>query len=419
MKKLGLLGASLAITALTGCFGPKGGAGGDEAIELAKQQNICAISSKTMVMPDLPADSKAPTIGYDDKYKEWNNDYLLLTTKQKVMSKESGNTYDVDISWTYEQTNLVREKYTYDDTHEKIVFNYSATEEYDFSLTANLKSGEATGTATYKVHLSKNTLKFDEYKISELLAKNDAGDNFALVETTGESAGYYKSNNLPDTKKCFVQTYGRVVYFAPDGNWALIADGDDVLELFSGSTASNLKTSEFPAFQVGKTVKVLGAMTNYCGNAQMSFVKDIIGVEDSKAAASTGFRTLTKNDFAGKHLYEDRLASSLRTVTATYNGNYKQGTNTDMSKMTDARYTFEVKVDDEVLTIAYDYHISKEGNGDIFTSFKTKLQSLKVGDSLTIKGTLRFAGNDVDHYDSENLAKTSWSLVPYAADHLA
>ena len=408
MKKLGLLGAILALGALTGCFGGGGNKGAEaNAIESAKMQTIVSASRKTVITPDTKIN-----IGQDKDV--WNNDYLYLAKSQVVLDKESGKDYTVEIEWSYDDASVVREKVANDETHESIYFNYSKTEEYDFAFKANFKCGSAKGEANYQVHLLKQNVDFKSLTIQQIYEANETNDGFKLVDKT---TGYYTANNTNFPYMC-VETYGKVVYVSPDGNWGLVADGDYVLELYSGS-GLNLDTDHYPSLVVGKTVRVLAELGSYFGNCQVSFIFDITPADDSKAAASTGFKALAGSAFAGKHYWEGGLMNSLRQVNAKFVGNIKQNDKSvEASKLTNGRFTFDVTVDGETLSIAYDYHVDRNGELGIFTAFKAKLQALSAGADLVVKGTFRFSGPIEKSYKGNETA-TSWSLVPYLVDHMA
>ena len=408
MKKLGLFGAFLALGCLTGCLPGAGSKGGEaDAIENAKLQTIVSVSRKTQVAPETKIN-----IGQDKDV--WNNDYLYLATKQIVLDENSGKDYTVEINWTYDATNIVREKITADETHESIYFNYSETEEYDFSFTGNFKCGSATGTAKYEVHLLKKNVSFKTLTLQQIYAANSTNDGFEEVDKT---TGYYKQNNESFPYMC-VETYGKVVYVSPDGNWGLIADGDYVLELYSGS-GLNLDKGHYAALEVGNTVKVWAELGSYFGNCQVSFIFDIVSADASKAAASTGFRNLAEADFAGKHYWEGGLMNSLRSVTAKYAGNLKQdGKTVTAANLKNGRFTFDVTVGSTTLSIAYDYHVDRNGDLNIFKAYQDKIKALNNGDDVTIKGTLRFSGPTEKSYKG-NESATTWSLTPYLADHIA
>ena len=408
MKKLGLFGAFLALGCLTGCL-PGGGNKGEEAeaIELAKQYSIASVSRKSPLSPDTKIN-----IGQDKDI--WNNDYLYLATSQVVMSEKSGKNYTVEITWSYDDASRVREKFTTDATHDALYFNYSKTDEFDFSFKASLKCGNATGEANYQVHVLKQNVEFKTLTLQEIYAVNDTNDGFKEVDKT---SGYYTANNDSFPYMC-VETYGKVVYTAPDGDWALVADGDWVLELFSGS-ARNLDTDHYPSLAVGNTVRILAELGSYFGNCQVSYIFDIAAADNSKAAASTGFKNLAEADFNGKHYWEGGLMNSLRTVTATYAGNLKQdGSTVAAADLKNKRFTFDVTIGSTKLTIAYDYHVDVNSDLNIFSAYKDIIKTLTNGSSVTIKGTMRFVGPTEKSYKG-NESATTWSLTPYLADHIA
>lgn len=114
--------------------------------------------------------------------------------------------------------------------------------------------------------------------------------------------------------------------------------------------------------------------------------------------------------------------NSLRSVSATYNGNIKDRNGTavsDPNSLAFNRFTFEVKLGEKVLTIAFDYHVDpSDKECPVFNAFKDKLSKLSIGSSLTIKGSFRFNG-PVDKGYNGNETSTNWNLVPFLQDHIA
>lgn len=413
MKKLGLLVGALALTSLTGCFN-MGGGGNPEAekraIDLAKQQTIASVSKETALVENTPADIGWSTAGV------YNNDFLFLTTSQLVLDKESGDEFTVAIEWSYDSSyTFVREKVKVDDTHENIYFNYSKTEEYDFNFSAKLTCGSAEAvTANYQVHLKTKNIEFEELSIQEIYEANSGNNGFALVDPT---TGYYAKNNDNFDYLC-VETYGQVIYFAPDGDWALIGDGNWCLELFAGgSSAKPLTSDSFPAFTVGSKVKVQGELTSYYGNAQMAYIFDITAT-DKPVTAPANFPALSGSQFSGKHYWEGGLMNSIRTISAVYAGNLKDksGNAVTAADLSNGRFTFDATVDGVTIQVAYDYHVDRNGDLGVFNAYKAKLQSLSNGAAFTLKGTVRFTGPTQKSYNGNETA-TTWSIVPWAADH--
>ena len=428
MKK-SLLILPLAALLLAGCnMGGGGGGGGgkktsggasvttlppvddavaERAIESAKMYKLALVSGKTTIYADTPVN-----IGHDKDY--YHNDYVALTTSQVIMDDETGENVTVYIDWSYDEVPFIKEVLPIDETHKGIYFTYDA-EEHDFPFKATLKCGNKSAEMNFKVHLMTKNLKFDNYTLEQIYKVTDTNDNFDLVNP---DTGYYKPNNEGFTFTC-VSTYGRVVYVSPDGNWGLIADGDYVLELYSGSNL-DLDTTRYPALVPGQTVYVEAELGCYKGNLQVSYIFDISKADDSKAAASTGFKALTGADYVGKHYWENKLMNSLRTVSAKFAGNVMQNGKavTDFSKLGNDRFTFDVTVGSDTLTIAYDYHVDRKGELGIFNAYKEKISKLSSGADITVKGTFRFAG-PVDKSYKGNESATNWNLVPFELDHIA
>ena len=391
------------------------------AINAAKAQTLATVSRNSDIIEGVTSDIGWGATGF------YNNDYLFLTTKQMVADRETEKDFYVNIEWSYDKTDaFVKEELVTDDTHIAVYFNYDKEQEHDFPFKATLKCGEGTpAEVNFQVHLKTRNLDFKQMSIPEIYAVNDTNDGFKEVDA---KTGYYPGNNTsivdettgkPKFNYLCVETTGQVIYTAPDGNWGLIADGDSVLELYSGS-ASNIDAGHFPALVVGEVVKVQAELGSYYGNCQVSFIFDISKGDRSAITAPTNYALMRGQDFAGKKYFEGGLMNSLRTVNAVYNGNLKDKNDKDISvseTSAGARWTFEVKVDGEVLKVAYDYHVDRKGEAGVYNAFKAKLESLSVGDALTLKGTVRFAGTNQKTYLNQD--KGVWSIVPFLADHMA
>jgi len=414
MKKLGILTAALAVGALAGCMGggkAKGGEAG--AIENAKQQNIAYVSRSNVLIPEV-----SQNIG--QKNDAWNNDYLFLTVNQVILDKESGKDYTVNIEWKWADSfnTYVKEKITPDDDHIAVYFNYSKTEEFDFEFEANFTCGSAKSDAPskYKVHVLKNNLEFLNLSIKDIYKPTTDDKNFDLVDPT---TGFYRANNAAFPYTC-VETYGEVLYLAPDGDWALIGDGDYNLELFSGS-ARNLNSRQYPALVVGQTVKVMAELGSYYANCQVSFIFDISAAEASRVTKPTGYKTL-EADYSTRHYWQcdGGLMNGLRTVSCSNPTNFQDRDKkaTTIDKLANDRFTFEVTVGSTTLKVAYDYHVDIDKDGNHLGIFDAFVAKLKNGGNLTIKGTVRFEGkNEKDYLKSDTM--TSWTIVPFLQDHIA
>lgn len=420
MKK-SLLLLPLAALLLAGCNSGGGGGGkktstGDpttsaapvdsevakRAIESAKMYKLAVVNGATTIYADTPVN-----IGHDKEY--YHNDYVAITTSQLITDEPTGQDVTVNIEWEFDdKATFVKQVLDIDETHKGIYFMYDSAE-HDFPFKAVLKCGEESAEMNFSVHLMTKNLTFDNYTLEQIYQTTSGNDNFELVNP---DTGYYKPNNEGFTFTC-VSTYGRVVYVSPDGNWGLIADGDYILELYSGSNL-DLNTTRYPALVPGKTVYVEAELGCYKGNLQVSYIFDISSADDSKAAASTGYRALAAADYVGKHYWENKLMNSLRQVNAKYAGNIMQNNKavTDLANLKNDRFTFDVTLGSDTLTIAYDYHVDRKGELGIFNAYKAKLAALTSGADVVVKGTLRFAG-PVDKSYKGNETATTWNLVPY------
>ena len=267
LKLLGILLGTAMIAGLAGCN--RGGGGGGEltpeeeaqAIQKTVSGPMATISGATQIISGTTADLSADT-----------NDNVTVQVKRTL--NVEGKSAEVTIDWSYntEDTHVSAfQEVEGDPTHKVFYFYYPTETAAEFSFTGTPKCGSTTGDpVTYKVNLKVLTLKFDEYKLSQILELNAAGDCFKHV--TDADKGYWESNQeTAADPHMYVKTYGKVVYLAPDGNWGLIADGDDYFEIYAGNQY-NLKPSTYPDLVVGNWVEVRGRMSDYQGNVQMSFV---------------------------------------------------------------------------------------------------------------------------------------------------
>lgn len=420
MKKLGLIAAVLSVGCLAGCFGGKD-ANESKAIDLAKQQNIATIKGSNALQADMTTE-----IGHDSK-GFFNNDYIVLTTKQVVASRDLGKEYTVDIEWEFDRNDSFFLDYRdRDDEHKTLNFKYQKGQTHDYSFSATFKCGKTTSSdkMNFTVKLLDKNLEFEKVSIAQLLEVNDAGTTYKLVDP---DKLFYRQNNFEkvngeEFKYMLVEVTGKVIYTAPDGNWGLIADGDNAMEIYAGGQVSNLTPAKQPYLANGNVVTILGEVASYCGNVQLSYIFDIYLGDPASITEPTGFRALNEADFSGKYYFQNCLSNSLRSVSGKYNGNLqKDGAAASVSDLrSGSRFTFDILVGSTTLKVAYDYHTDKSGDKGLFDALKNKLSSLNVGDSVSFDGTVRFAGKDVkdDKSFKPQVGLTDWSIVPFLAEHV-
>ena len=113
------------------------------------------------------------------------------------------------------------------------------------------------------------------------------------------------------------------------------------------------------------------------------------------------------------------MSNVLAQVSGTYVANSLKDKNGDAiavnSMVPAARYTFEIQVGEQKLTVAYDYHTDKAGNNGFFNALKA---ALNAGGAMTVKGTMRYSGNNSGPFISVG-NKGVWNIVPFLPEHLA
>lgn len=416
MKKLTFLASALAVGALSGCMGGGGKKTGDDAlIELARQQTIAQVSRSQTLFVDTPADIGRKT------GEEWQNDYLYLTTHQTVMDEESGKTSVVDIAWTWESDAAIRNVYDADDTHKCVFFEYSKTDDIVFKFSASFSIGEKTSkdTNNYEVKLLHRTIEFPVTTIKQALQANAADTGLEMVDYTKTDGYYYKKTSENFTFNT-AEMYGEVVYVAPDGNWALMADGDYYMHLYAGS-ALNLDTNHYPDLVVGKTIRVWGELTTYAGNTQLGFIFDIYGADASKVARPSAAKAFTGADIDGRHYWQDYLMNKLVTLTVSDFSNPRNHSNMketayknfDEAKASKTLYV-DCKVDGVSATIGYGYHV----DGGDHALFNALIAKFKAGAAFTLTGTLHFYGTTDEKGFMGNESVTRWLIMPFEASHV-
>ena len=355
-----------------------------------------------------------------------------------------------------------------DATHKIIELSYKGYGVADGTFSWVLKAAECGGAKSkagakidYSAVTRNQIYKYDDVKINAAYAIHDeqrivtAGSETYTYPSTFDIVDYeyhegkkyspyFITNNSeednpnPDATKRYLyyNMVGKVIYLAPDGNFGLMADGKNVMELYQGSGEGiPLKEENFPNL-AGGYVRVSGNMGQYCGNVQLSFITKIVSAQASEITAEPdlSYPALAEADLAALKvtgqgqkqavLMSDGscLSNSLRSVTGTLVAGsikMKNGDNMETTAPADLvsgkRITFDLKVGDETITVAYDYHTDKTGSVGLFNAMKAKLTA---GGSITVKGTMRYSGNDENPFVLKNNPGV-WNIVPFLAGHVA
>ena len=247
----------------------------------------------------------------------------------------------------------------------------------------------------------------------------DYPSTFDMVDYDQQSPYFIKDPLNAGVEKdyYYVNVKGKIIYYSQDGNWALLADGDQVIELYAGS-ALNLTPAGYPYMgQNDGWVIVSGNLSQYNGNIQIGFITQILPLEDHTGCAepTMDYKELdiSKFEIPAEYGYTcqkqaiDGFSNSLAKVTGVVSA-------LPSSKTSNARWTFKVTDDSgKTITVAYDYHTDKAGDNGLFT----KLNGLTNGARVTIQGTMRYAGNDSSPFILSG-NNGVWNLVPFVASNV-
>lgn len=443
-----LLTASfIAIAGLTACGGAdvpgpvaniKGGSTDEKtAIQQCIENSPTAVLGTVSVFPNGTS--------YDASAD--NGDFLLLGTK--IIGVEVNMTmFDVEIEWNVDTTSPYFESIQdLSDTQKVVQFKFPTNGDavYDFSL-KSVKCGGAVSTdpqCTYSLNLKKPVYKHVDETIANLnacsaapIAQKNGEYGYKMIKYDQKSP-YWVGNN-PGTEKdyYYVNVSGEMIYTAPDGNWGLLADGENIIEVYAGS-GTGIMASNFPAINK-KYVTVSANMGQYTGNIQLGFVTYIKEASAAnKKTATINYQKintewLNKLDKEYEAEIEDKddggnvigthteykhsqlqnvpgmnLSSALVEVTGTYvDGSYVSS---------GKRFTFKIQVDDtHQVTIAYDYHV--DSAKQISNLLKSARES---GKAMTIKGTYRYNCSDSAPFLQNFSNPGDWQVVPFLAEHVA
>ena len=389
-----------------------------------------------------------PALSQDD------GDTIKLTTSQ-VQGELT-----VKLNWEIDETQqyfggILRS----DDAHNIVEINYLGKGNPDGQFEWTLKSLECGGCTAeanllYQAKTVNEEFRHDEATLAQIYAIHDEemvvdadgtehkfASTFDIVDYEyhdgKDYSPYFRTNNPEATEKQYLyyNTPGKIIYLAPDGNWGLLADGKNVLEIYAGSgTAFNEKN--WPNL-ANKYVKVSGNMSQYCGNIQMGFVTRIVALKDAEKAALAepeplNYRTIdaallaslkvtgyTAQKQAVKFSDGSCLSNGLGQVTGTLvPGSLKNSSAEECEAsalVSTKRFTFELQVGEHTLQVAYDYHTDKNGNEGLFSALQAKVAA---GGQMTLKGTMRYSGNDSGPFLTEG-NNGVWSIVPFLASHVA
>lgn len=406
-----LLCCSMAVIFLAGCRGggSTSGGGGNfsekekQAIQKVMDGNVCTLNGATPIVS-----GQATDVSGDE------NGYVQVVIKQNV--SVDGEKFVVDVDWTYAGYEAAVYRYRTiegDEYHKNFEFNFpdvgDADKSVEISAVASI-SGKKADAVKFQLNLKPMKLVFPEWSISEVLKLN--GEKTMFAHISDPTKGYFESNQDPEVSAyCYVKTYGEVVYLAPDGNWGLLADGDKWIEIYAGS-AYNLNTKTYADLKVGAKVYVYGEPTHYLGNIQIGYISKILTMSDPQKVSAVS----AAKDINEAFLQSTTQISQDMNKLVRVSGKFKSKSITTA----DARGTFVITVGSTDLTIAYDYHTSKEGLSTLFDEMKAILDKAVAGTTtITVLGSFRWANQSKEATPVFGNTSGSWTVVPYLSGHVA
>ena len=371
-----------------------------------------------------------------------DGDFIRVTTKQVVED------FTVELKWTVDETqetfNWMKES---DEAHSIISPKYPTYKkpnaEFKWEL-ASCTCGRAKTTETvisYKATLTAEEHPFDTMTIAQINAckmeeetinGHKYPSTFNLVDYTLASPYFIPNAEDADPDYRYVKVKGKVIYYAPDGNWALIGDGNQVLELYAGSGTA-LTPKNFPAL-ASDYVEISGSLSQYMGNIQVGYIKvinecpkgDIVDPDVNNVRKITSqfiaenFE-LTDSAYKCQKQAIDGFSNSLGEVEGTVvassvkDGDGKAITSASAIGNT-TRFTFKVSLSGgKEMTVAHDYHTDRQGDLGILSTLKTK--AFSGGASIKLKGTMRYNGTNKS-FILDNGNEGVWTIVPFNASDI-
>ena len=370
-------------------------------------------------------------------------DYVILSTKQLM------GDLTVEYEWEIDTTQATLDKVSDTDEYHKVIeFNYPGFGNPNTEFTWSMKKATCGSAVTSKTNCNYKVALVGEKNLHGLMT---IGEIQAVTEGDYETQyGTYpsrfdvlnydqekpwpKANPLdPEANQRFLSVLGKIIYYAPDGNWLLLANGDEVTEVYTGA-GTPLTPAKYPAMN-DQYVKVYGQVAGYRGNIQIGIIENIktaTAAEKATIAEPTlAVRNIddtfikTKLDLEGKDYQRQAVSGCFSNCLAHIEGTVKAGSYADdldsKGNPTGKRFTFVVNVGEREMKVAYDYHI--DNNGKDSSGFKTRLKTLAQTDNAAIKltGTMRYSNSKekVSEGCFGLVSGGEWNIVPFLPEHIA
>lgn len=454
-KRLLILSSLLAVGGLSGCdlFGGGGDINEDDWLVVpefdsgkkAEKLAILEAINNRSVCIDRSGNDFFPTDA-NIVLEEDNGDYISVATKVVV------DKYTVELTWDFNESQATFAKKTANEKGYLVNIKYPGFGYPDSTFTWSLTKivcGSAVSTNTksnYSATVKAASVSYTPMTLADIY-KNHSEDKTVSID--GKSYTYHSWNELvnyeakntkgyspwwntgrpsdSDNNYIYAEISGKVLFLSDDGNWGLLADGDRIMEIYSGNQL-DLNSRKYPDLVVGNYVTIRGEVNHYYGNFQFSYINSITACDKSKVTEPSGnFKALTASLLSSielkagsikadnsnvevtpqyKQFPVELLHNDLVTVTGKVVSNRKDGGS--------GRFTFYVEVGGHLVQIAYDYHTDKN-DSRVGNALK---QVISLGSTVTIKGTYRF-----NHGADKTLVPTTCAggeitVVPFEVSHI-
>ena len=359
-------------------------------------------------------------------------DYIILSTKQLM-----GN-LTVEYEWEIDTTQATFNNMSDTDQYHRVLeFNYPGFGHEKTEFVWSMKKATCGSAVTKKTNCNyKVTLEGEKNlhglmtigEIQEVIEGDYVTDygtypsRFAVLNYDLEKPWPIANPGDPEANQRYLSVLGKIIYYAPDGNWLLLANGNDITEVYTGA-GTPLTPAKYPAMN-DQYVKVYGQIAGYRGNIQIGIIENI------KSATAEEKATITEPTEAVREINEQFIKTELDLEGKDYQRpavrncfsnslGHIEGTVVGGSYKEDGkRFTFDVQVGTRTMKVAYDYHTDNNGADGLKGTLSSKAQT--AGAQISITGTMRYS-NSVEKVSQGCFGLVSggeWTIVPFKAAHI-
>jgi len=454
MKKT-LLAVTLCMAAVcaTGCNKKKSGGGSSgkvttEVVEKALKGAV-SVGANAVALGD---GTKAGSGDY--KPSDTSANCIKLATK-KSFTLDSAS-YDFTYDYTFKMGNPLSGKNNWSDyaapeTKEgdyrvlksnlftpNTITDHSKYTYVEISIAA--KCGDSTSSAKANIYLCPMDKVAKKMSLADINTKDDTLGSYYWTKLDSEKSGD-KAFKADITKAesgqaaFYVETWGKLVHATADGNWAILASGNDAIQIYQPSKCTDYKTS-----MIGTNVSVKASLSFGYGNTQISYVYEMATITDNAKYPVTepdlnqNFDSMITSADWVDHMMcnntgyvENALFGKADGTPFIYTAkNTSQGGDTGETQIQAADIAaasshtgFYAHIGTKEFRVEFDYHSCKDSG--LADAVKTYISGLKSNDNLgKLYGCLRWLNSRELAAGNDYCVHTTgvWRLTPYLASQL-